>query len=133
MLKDKTSILLFELMTVNKRRFFTIKSNAQCQLPTQHIKHIYVIKQLIGPSSFNSKGFHLLFFSLLSFQTCLRHPECSAARENRDTVFCQMRRAMDLIHYVVKDGVLDSAASLVTVPSSQSQPNRLSKEVKYSR
>jgi hypothetical protein len=34
------------------------------------------------------------------------------ARENRDTVFCQMRRAMDLIHYVVKDGVLDCAAQV---------------------
>ena len=31
-----------------------------------------------------------------------------SSKENRDTVFCQMRRAMDLIHYVVKDGVLDS-------------------------
>lgn len=41
-------------------------------------------------------------------QTCLRHPESTTARENRDTVFCQMRRAMDLIHYVVKDGVLNS-------------------------
>ncbi|KAK7075070.1 Alpha-catulin, partial [Halocaridina rubra] len=41
-------------------------------------------------------------------QVCLRHPECLTSRENRDTVFCQMRRAMDLIHYVVKDGVLDS-------------------------
>jgi hypothetical protein len=46
------------------------------------------------------------------FQTCLRHPECMTARENRDTVFCQMRRAMDLIHYVVKDGVLDCAAQV---------------------
>lgn len=45
-------------------------------------------------------------------QTCLRHPECMTARENRDTVFCQMRRAMDLIHYVVKDGVLDCAAQV---------------------
>jgi hypothetical protein len=45
-------------------------------------------------------------------QTCLRHPDCPSARENRDTVFCQMRRAMDLIHYVVKDGVLDSVARL---------------------
>lgn len=32
--------------------------------------------------------------------------ECGDSRENRDTVFCQMRRAMDLIHYVVKDGVM---------------------------
>ncbi|XP_076622080.1 alpha-catenin related isoform X2 [Colletes latitarsis] len=48
---------------------------------------------------------------LTSSKTCLRHPECPSARENRDTVFCQMRRAMDLIHYVVKDGVLDCSDS----------------------
>ncbi|XP_050691907.1 alpha-catulin-like isoform X3 [Eriocheir sinensis] len=45
---------------------------------------------------------------LTASKVCLRHPECLTSRENRDTVFCQMRRAMDLIHYVVKDGVLDS-------------------------
>lgn len=43
---------------------------------------------------------------LTSSKTCLRHPDCIDARENRDTVFCQMRRAMDLIHYVIKDGVV---------------------------
>ncbi|XP_011699844.1 PREDICTED: alpha-catulin-like [Wasmannia auropunctata] len=48
---------------------------------------------------------------LTSSKTCLRHPECPSAKENRDTVFCQMRRAMDLIHYVVKDGVLDCSES----------------------
>ena len=42
----------------------------------------------------------------------MRHPECQSSRENRDTVFCQMRRAMDLIHYVIKEGVLDTAACL---------------------
>lgn len=42
-------------------------------------------------------------------QTSLRHPECTYSKENRDTVFCQMRRAMDLIHYVVKDGVLETS------------------------
>ncbi|KAF2904309.1 hypothetical protein ILUMI_01874 [Ignelater luminosus] len=52
---------------------------------------------------------------LTSSKTCLRHPESTTARENRDTVFCQMRRAMDLIHYVVKDGVLNSVE-----PCSQS-------------
>ena len=31
------------------------------------------------------------------------------ARENRDTVFCQMRRALDLIHYIVKEGVVDGS------------------------
>lgn len=39
----------------------------------------------------------------------MRHPDCGYSKENRDTVFCQMRRAMDLIHYVVKDGILDTA------------------------
>ncbi|XP_055592489.1 alpha-catulin isoform X7 [Uranotaenia lowii] len=46
---------------------------------------------------------------LTSSKTCLRHPECAYSKENRDTVFCQMRRAMDLIHYVVKDGILETA------------------------
>lgn len=44
-----------------------------------------------------------------NFQTSLRHPESTTARENRDTVFCQMRRAMDLIHFVVRDGILNSS------------------------
>lgn len=65
----------------------------------------------------------------LFIKTCLRHPESISARENRDTVFCQMRRAMDLIHYVVKDGVIDSAASLVACPSA-TQPIRNPKEVR---
>ncbi|XP_035448649.2 alpha-catulin isoform X3 [Spodoptera frugiperda] len=42
---------------------------------------------------------------LTSSKTCMRHPTSASARENRDTVFCQMRRAMDLIHYVVRDGL----------------------------
>lgn len=46
---------------------------------------------------------------LTSSKTCLRHPDCPDARENRDTVFCQMRRAMDLIHYVIKDGVVSAS------------------------
>lgn len=45
---------------------------------------------------------------LTSTKLCLRHPECAHSKENRDTVFCQMRRAMDLIHHVVKDGVLSA-------------------------
>jgi hypothetical protein len=46
---------------------------------------------------------------LTSSKQCLRHPDCVHSKENRDTVFCQMRRAMDLIHYVVKDGVLEAS------------------------
>jgi hypothetical protein len=46
---------------------------------------------------------------LTSSKTSLRHPECTFSKENRDTIFCQMRRAMDLIHYVVKDGVIESS------------------------
>ena len=48
----------------------------------------------------------LLITSSKAFQ---RHPECMSARENRDTVFCQMRRALDLIHYIVKEGVVDGS------------------------
>lgn len=48
---------------------------------------------------------------LTSSKVCLRHPDCDSARENRDTVFLQMRRAMDLIHLVVKDGVIPQLAS----------------------
>lgn len=55
---------------------------------------------------------------LVSSKTSLRHPECIHSKENRDTVFCQMRRAMDLIHYVIKDGIL--AASQTDQRSSSS-------------
>ncbi|XP_076681008.1 alpha-catenin related isoform X2 [Andrena cerasifolii] len=58
---------------------------------------------------------------LTSSKTCLRHPECPSAKENRNTVFCQMRRAMDLIHYVVKDGVLDCSESHLYSNSQSSQ------------
>ena len=44
---------------------------------------------------------------LISSKTFQRHPQCPSARENRDTVFCQMRRALDLIHYIIKEGVMD--------------------------
>src|SRR6218665_1243800 len=37
-------------------------------------------------------------------QTLLRHPECPTARQNRDCVFTQMRKALDVIHYVSTDG-----------------------------
>ncbi|CAG0885352.1 unnamed protein product [Darwinula stevensoni] len=43
-------------------------------------------------------------------KACLRLPGCTSAQENRDTVFCQMRRAMDMIHYTVKEGILDSSS-----------------------
>lgn len=48
---------------------------------------------------------------LVSSKTSLRHPECIHSKENRDTVFCQMRRAMDLIHYVIKDSILAASQS----------------------
>uniref|UniRef100_T1JSM0 Alpha-catulin n=1 Tax=Tetranychus urticae TaxID=32264 RepID=T1JSM0_TETUR len=43
---------------------------------------------------------------LTSAKACLRHPDCESAKENRDTVFIEMRRAMDSIHSVIKDSVL---------------------------
>lgn len=48
---------------------------------------------------------------LTTSKACLRHPECESARQNRDTVFAQMRRAMDLIHFVVKEGIVASSKS----------------------
>ncbi|XKL59885.1 hypothetical protein PGB90_000901 [Kerria lacca] len=50
---------------------------------------------------------------LISSKTCLRHPDSVTAKENRTTVFCQMRRAIDLIHYVVKDGVFEGGGNTV--------------------
>ncbi|XP_050418268.1 alpha-catulin isoform X3 [Patella vulgata] len=41
---------------------------------------------------------------LTSSKTCLRHPDCQAARRNRDGVFVQMKRALDLLQHVVTDG-----------------------------
>ncbi|XP_064646308.1 alpha-catulin-like isoform X1 [Lineus longissimus] len=40
---------------------------------------------------------------LTSCKCQLRHPECEAAKRNRDSVFTQMRYAMDLVHHVVTD------------------------------
>ncbi|XP_051157686.1 alpha-catulin [Leptopilina boulardi] len=58
---------------------------------------------------------------LTSSKACLRHPDCPSAKENRDTVFCQMRRAMDLIHYVVKDGVIECNESYSNPESPQQE------------
>lgn len=55
---------------------------------------------------------------LTASKACLRHPECETARENRDTVFLQMRRAMDLVHFVVKDGVIPELAAMASSSSS---------------
>ncbi|XP_070570526.1 alpha-catulin-like isoform X2 [Ptychodera flava] len=40
---------------------------------------------------------------LTSCKTCLRHPDCESAKENRDGVFSHMRRALDMIYSVVMD------------------------------
>ena len=45
---------------------------------------------------------HLCFYI---FQTFLRHPECRSARQSRDDVFAQMRKALDVIDQVlISDG-----------------------------
>ncbi|OWF56469.1 alpha-catulin-like [Mizuhopecten yessoensis] len=41
---------------------------------------------------------------LPSCKTCLRHPDCDTARLNREGVFVQMRRALEMIHYIVTEG-----------------------------
>lgn len=43
---------------------------------------------------------------LTSSKACLRHPDCESVKDNRDTVFNEIRRAIDYIHNIVKDGVL---------------------------
>lgn len=69
---------------------------------------------------------------LTTSKACLRHPDCQSARENRDTVFAQMRRAMDLIHFVVKEGIImyqTKASSVMatsaanTIPPTSSSPH----------
>ncbi|KAH8252569.1 hypothetical protein KR032_000649, partial [Drosophila birchii] len=45
---------------------------------------------------------------LTSSKNSLIHSDCVIVKENRDTVFCQIRRAMDLIHFVVKDSIFDT-------------------------
>lgn len=44
------------------------------------------------------------FALLVSTKASLRHPDCIHVNENRDTAFCEMRRTLDIIHFVVKDG-----------------------------
>lgn len=44
------------------------------------------------------------FTLLVATKASLRHPDCIHVNENRDSVFSEMRRAIDQLHYVVKDG-----------------------------
>ncbi|XP_039955730.1 alpha-catulin [Bactrocera tryoni] len=51
---------------------------------------------------------HSISILLSSSKATLLHYDCMIAKENRDTVFCQIRRAMDLIHFVVKDCIFET-------------------------
>ncbi|XP_068145920.1 alpha-catulin [Drosophila tropicalis] len=59
---------------------------------------------------------------LTSSKNSLIHSDCVIVKENRDTVFCQIRRAMDLIHFVVKDSIFDSAKHM-SFEKQRSNPN----------
>lgn len=83
-------------------------NQTSCLLPQNDLKDERRRAQMAAARQVLERSTMML---LTSSKTCLRHPECPSAKENRDTVFCQMRRAMDLIHYVVKDGVLDCSES----------------------
>lgn len=63
---------------------------------------MFAAKQVLERS-----GNLLLTSSILS----MKYPDCPLIKENKDTVFCQMRRAMDLIHYIVRDSVCDEKTS----------------------
>ncbi|XP_053213884.1 alpha-catulin-like isoform X2 [Panonychus citri] len=43
---------------------------------------------------------------LTSAKACLRHPDCESAKDNRDTVLIEIRKTIDIIHKIIKDGVL---------------------------
>ena len=45
-----------------------------------------------------------ILYNTYILQTLLRHPECESARQNRDGVFTQMRKALDNMHHIVTDG-----------------------------
>ena len=68
----------------------------------------------------------IFFFCIESITNSIhskRHIESSpSARENRDTVFCQMRRALDLIHFIIKEGVMDCTTKFgldgVSIPAA---------------
>ena len=64
---------------------------------------------------------------MASTKCVLRHPDSASARETRDTVFCQMRRAIDLIHFVIREGIsADQGADdvdLIDMPGVSYQVN----------
>lgn len=119
---EKNFLLLFcllhDLMMVTNYRGSTERlegwteesSNDSSEISIRAVNHdvAYIVKSNRRQSRTTNEANLNLFLSL-STQTSLRHPECTYSKENRDTVFCQMRRAMDLIHYVVKDGVLETS------------------------
>ncbi|XP_060582034.1 alpha-catulin-like isoform X2 [Ruditapes philippinarum] len=54
---------------------------------------------------------------LPSCKTCLRHPECYSARQNRHGLFIQMRQALFLIHNVATDTGYHSVTNGNTSPT----------------
>ncbi|KAI9578901.1 alpha-catulin-like [Glossina fuscipes] len=51
---------------------------------------------------------HSVKVLITSSKVCLVHHNCIIGRENRNTIFCQIRRGMDHIHFIVKDTILES-------------------------
>ena len=51
---------------------------------------------------------HSVKVLITSSKVCMIHYNCVIARENRNTVFCQIRRGMDHIHFIIKDAILES-------------------------
>lgn len=51
---------------------------------------------------------HSVKVLITSSKVCMIHYNCVIARENRNTVFCQIRRGMDHIHFIIKDTILES-------------------------
>ncbi|GFU16831.1 alpha-catulin [Trichonephila clavipes] len=83
------------------KSYFSVEQEPQCIVRSRGLRKSAEVKVLIR-------------------EACLRHPDCDTARENRDTVFLQMRRSMDVIHFVVKEGVIPELAGT----TSNGEPRR---------
>uniref|UniRef100_A0A1I8QAV1 Alpha-catulin n=1 Tax=Stomoxys calcitrans TaxID=35570 RepID=A0A1I8QAV1_STOCA len=74
-------------------------SNANCAKEERRRSEILSARQVLE---------HSVKVLITSSKVCMVHYNCVIARENRNTVFCQIRRGMDHIHFIIKDTIIES-------------------------
>lgn len=74
-------------------------TNANCQKEERRRSEILSARQVLE---------HSVKVLITSSKVCMVHYNCVIARENRNTVFCQIRRGMDHIHFIIKDTIIES-------------------------